>query len=136
MLSSVGHDLRTPLSALQAALEALIDGVAPDPDRYLRSMQKDVTALSALVEDLFLLSRIEAGRLELSRTPVDLTELADEAIEALAPAAERHGVRMRLVAAGSVPVIGNAVAVGRVIRNLLDNAVRHSPPSGSSSKWR
>ena len=54
MLSSVGHDLRTPLSALRAAVEALTDGVAPDPERYLRSMRRDVEALGALVDDLFL----------------------------------------------------------------------------------
>ena len=53
--------------ALRAAVEALADGVAPDPERYLRSMQRDVEALSALVDDLFLLARIEAGRLDLQR---------------------------------------------------------------------
>ncbi len=127
MLSSVGHDLRTPLAALRAALEALIDGIAPDPPRYLRSMQRDVEALTALVDDLFLLARIEAGRLELVRTPVDLTELADEALEALAPVAERAGVAVQLVATGSVRVLGNSVAIGRVLRNLIDNAVRHAP---------
>ncbi len=130
MLSSIGHDLRTPLAALQAATEALVDGIAPDPERYLRSMQKDVTALTALVDDLFLLSRIEAGRLELHRSTVDLTELADEAIEALTPVAERHAVRLLLRAGGPVSVMGDATAVGRVLRNLLDNAVRHAP-SGS-----
>ena len=55
MLTSVSHDLRTPLAALQAAVEALADGVAPDPARYLRSMQRDIDALTALVDDLFLL---------------------------------------------------------------------------------
>ena len=89
MLSSVGHDLRTPLAALRAAVEALADGVAPDPARYLRSMQRDVEALTALVDDLFLLARIEAGRLELHPVAVDLTEVADEAVEALAPGRRR-----------------------------------------------
>ena len=88
MLSSIGHDLRTPLSALRAAVEALADGVAPDPQRYLRSMQRDVEALGALIDDLFLLARIESGNLDLDRVPLDLSELVDEAVEALAPAAE------------------------------------------------
>ena len=87
MLTSVGHDLRTPLAALQAAIEALADGVAPDPPRYLRSMAHDVAALSSLVDDLFLLARIEAGRLELRREPIDLTELVDDAVESLRPTA-------------------------------------------------
>jgi signal transduction histidine kinase len=127
LLSSVSHDLRTPLAALQAALEALVDGVAPDPDRYLRSMQRDVEALSALVDDLFLLARLEAGRLDLHPEPVDLAELADEAVEALAPVATARGVLLRLDAGGAVPVRGNPAALGRVIRNLVDNALRHAP---------
>jgi signal transduction histidine kinase len=127
MLSSIGHDLRTPLSALRAAVEALADGVAPDPERYLRSMQRDVEALSALVDDLFLLARIESGRLDLDRVPLDLTELVDEAIEALTPAAAGHGVTIERDTPREVRVTGNPTALGRVVRNLLDNAIQHAP---------
>jgi signal transduction histidine kinase len=127
MLSSVGHDLRTPLSALRAAVEALADGVAPEPERYLRSMQRDLEALSSLVDDVFLLASIESGRLELRREPADLTEIADEAVEALAPVAAARHIALSVEAAGRVPVAGNPAALGRVIRNLLDNAIRHAP---------
>ena len=78
MLSSISHDLRSPLAALRAALEAMIDGVARDPDRYLRAMQADVDALTALVDDFFLLARIEGGRLALDLGTVDLGECCDE----------------------------------------------------------
>jgi two-component system sensor histidine kinase BaeS len=128
MLSNVGHDLRTPLAALRAAVEAVTDGVAPDPDRYLRSMRRDVEALSALVDDFFLLARIEAGRLELLPVSVDLTEVADEAVEALAPVAATSDVSLVLAATDRMHVHGNATAIGRVIRNLIDNAIRHAPP--------
>lgn len=131
MLSSVSHDLRTPLAALRAATEALADGVAPDPDRYLRSMQRDVEALSQLVDDLFLLVRLENGRYDLHVADLDLTEVADEAIEALAPVAAERGVRVALDASGRVHASGSAAALGRVIRNLIDNALRHAP-SGST----
>jgi signal transduction histidine kinase len=127
MLSSVGHDLRTPLAALRVAVEALADGVAPDPDRYYRSMQRDVAALSALVDDLFLLTRLESGRVDLTPDTVDLTEIADEAIEALAPVAAEHRVQVRLAADGRVRAQGDPLALGRVIRNLLDNAICHAP---------
>lgn len=127
MLSSIGHDLRTPLTALQAAVEALADGVAPDPDRYLRSMQRDVEALGALIDDLFLLARIEAGNLDLERVPLDLAELIDEAVEALDPAAAAHDVRIACDTPPRIRVAANATALGRVVRNLLDNAIQHAP---------
>jgi signal transduction histidine kinase len=127
MLASVGHDLRTPLAALRAAIEALQDGIAPDVPRYLRAMAHDVDALSSLVDDLFLLSRIEAGSLDLPRTRIDLREIVDEAAEALGPAAAARRVTIALRCAESVRVDGNARALGRVVRNLLDNAVRHAP---------
>jgi signal transduction histidine kinase len=127
MLTSVGHDLRTPLAALRVAIEALADGVAPDPPRYLRSMAHDVDALSSLVDDLFLLSRIESGRLELPREPFDLTELVDDAIESLRPIAAQRRVDLRLVADTPVRAVVNPAAIGRVVRNLLDNAIDHAP---------
>jgi signal transduction histidine kinase len=127
MLSSVGHDLRTPLAALRVAVEAVADGVAPDPDRYLRSMRRDVEALAALVDDFFLLARLEGGRLDLHPVPVDLTDVADEAVEALAPVASVAGVTLALDASAHVQVRGNPTALGRVVRNLIDNAIRHAP---------
>jgi two-component system sensor histidine kinase BaeS len=130
LLTAVGHDLRTPLGSMQAAIEALQDGVAPDPAGYLRGLSHDLEHLRHLVDDLFLLSRIEAGRLELTTTTVDLAELADEAKEALAPAAARRLVRLAVEAPGHVGVVGDPAALGRVFRNLLANAVRHSPEQG------
>lgn len=127
MFSAISHDLRTPLSALRAALEAMEDGITPDPQRYLRSMQHDVAALTALVDDLFLLARIESGDLTMVRSHVDLTEVAAEAVEALTPSAAAAGVDLVLVTSGTAPTTGNATALGRVVRNLVDNAIRHSP---------
>ena len=89
MLSSISHDLRTPLAALRAAVEAIRDGVAPDPDSYLVGMERQVRALSSLVDDLQLHSRIVRGTFELNRTRLDLTELADESMETLRPLAEQ-----------------------------------------------
>jgi signal transduction histidine kinase len=126
-LAAIGHDLRTPLAALQAAVEALRDGVAPDPDRYLRSMQHDVAALHALVEDLFLLSKIESGTLEIAPTRVDLTEVADETIEVLRPVAAKRHIGLRLEAAHRTIVSGGPEALSRVLRNLVDNAIRYAP---------
>jgi signal transduction histidine kinase len=126
--AAVGHDLRTPLASLLAAIEALEDGVAPDPARYLHSMERDVAALSALVDDLFLLSRIDSGSISIASEPVDVTELADEAIEVLRPVANRAGVTLRLEADRRTVVPGGTEAVSRALRNLIENAIRHAPP--------
>ena len=127
LLAAIGHDLRTPLSALQAAIEALQDGMASDPDRYLRAMQQDVAALASLVDDLFMLAKLEVGDIEFDLVGVDLAELADEAVEALEPTAHRKDIGLRVAATGRVPALGSPEALGRVIRNLVDNAVRHAP---------
>ena len=127
LFAAIGHDLRTPLASLRVAVEALRDGVAADPDRYLRSMQHDVEALASLIDDLFLLARIEAGAFEVSTTECDVTEVADEAIEVLRPLALARRVQVQLEAPGRAIVVGGPEALGRVIRNVLDNAIRHAP---------
>jgi signal transduction histidine kinase len=126
LLTAVGHDLRSPLGSLQAAVEALQDGVATDTDRYLKSMERDITALHRLVDDVFLLARLEAGAVELNLQQVDVTEVADEAIEVLQPTARRLGVHVELDAPGSITTVTAPEALGRVMRNLIDNAIRHS----------
>ena len=130
-LAAIGHDLRTPLASLRAAVEALEDGIAPDPQRYLESMDRDVAVLSSLVDDLFLLSRLEAASIEIEHVPIDVTEAVDEAIEVMAPVASAANVHVALDADHRVSAIGDPNAIGRVVRNLIDNAVRFAP-AGSS----
>ena len=127
MLSSISHDLRTPLAALRAAVEAIRDGVATDPDMYLTGMERQVRALSSLVDDLQLHSRLVSGTLELDRTELDLTELADEAMETVRPLAENRRVKLLLEASERVTVEADGSQLARVVRNLLDNAIRHAP---------
>jgi two-component system sensor histidine kinase BaeS len=127
MLSSISHDLRTPLAALRASVEAIRDGVAPDPDAYLKGMEHQVQALAHLVDDLQLHTRLSAGTLEMRRTRVDLTELVDEAIETVRPLAQQNAVELDIRAGDRVAVSGDPAQLARVFRNLLDNAIRHSP---------
>lgn len=127
MLSSISHDLRTPLAALRASVEAIRDGVAPDPDAYLSGMERQIRALASLVDDLQLHSRIVSGTIGMTRTHLDLTELADEAMETLRPLAESREVKLLLEARQRVTVEADGSQLARVIRNLLDNAIRHAP---------
>jgi two-component system, OmpR family, sensor histidine kinase BaeS len=131
LLTAVGHDLRTPLATLQAAVESLQDGVAADPDRYLRAMATDVELLRGMVDDLLELTGLEAGEVRIERILLDLAEVADGAVEALAPVAARQHVKIALQANDTVPVLGDARALDRVLRNLLDNALRHAPPDST-----
>jgi two-component system sensor histidine kinase BaeS len=130
-LAAVGHDLRSPLASMRASIEALEDGLASDPQRYLRGIANDTEHLARLVDDLFLLSKVEAGRLELTPEPIDLIELADGAVEAASAFASRHGVSIRTVADRSTEVDADGMAISRVVRNLIDNAVRYSPEGGT-----
>ena len=128
-LAAVGHDLRTPLTSLRGAIEAIEDGMVDDPARYLAAMRADVTLLGSLVDDLFLLSRIESGALDLAVEDADLAELADEAAEvaSLAARGRSQQVEVALETTGSVPVRVAPREIGRVLRNLMDNAARHAP---------
>ncbi|MEO5724132.1 MAG: HAMP domain-containing sensor histidine kinase [Ilumatobacteraceae bacterium] len=128
LLTNLGHDLRSPLAALQAATEALVDGVARDPQRYLRSMLRDFEALGALIDDVALLSQLDANRLDLERIPINLVEVAEAVIDSLEPGATAAGVHLVMVDPGPVHVIASPVALTRIIRNLIDNGIRHAPP--------
>lgn len=127
LLAALGHDLRTPLASLRAAVEALQDGVARDPARYLDAMAADIEVLSRLVDDLFTLARIERGEVRLHTEPVDLAELADTTVAGLEVIAHRRQLTVRLSVAGDTTAAVDPHAIGRVLRNLLDNALRYAP---------
>lgn len=130
LFASVSHDLRTPLASMRAAAEALQDGLFDEPTRFLESLNADVKALSRLVDDLFLLTRLDLGDIDIDSEVMDLTEIADEAIEVFRPIASAQDVSIRLERENRVLAVGGSDATARVVRNLLDNAVRHSPTGG------
>src|SRR5207249_5212278 len=126
------HDLRAPLAGIRAIAEALEDGVVEDPTtvaRYVATMRLEVERLAALVDDLFELSLIQSGALHLDLEPVCLTDLISDALAAAAPVAGAKGVKLEGRLRDSLPVVDVATGgVLRVLRNLLDNAIRHTPP--------
>lgn len=126
--AAVGHDLRTPLASIRAATESIRDGVASDPDRALATIERDITVLTNLIEDVYLLARVDAGAVDAPSTRVDVTELADETLELLRPIADAAGVELVLLATDRFTAYGSATWIGRVLRNLVDNAIRFSPP--------
>ncbi|MEA2009491.1 MAG: HAMP domain-containing sensor histidine kinase, partial [Actinomycetota bacterium] len=91
------------------------------------AMDRDISVLSSLVDDVFLLARLEEGSIEVESGTVDITELADEAIEVLGPIAAGANVHLELDADHRTIATGGSEALSRVLRNLLDNAIRFAP---------
>lgn len=135
LIGAVSHDLRTPLASLQAMAEALSDGVVSDPatvQRYLQTMQGDIRSLSALISDLFELSQLDAGVLRLQREASPIQDLISDTLESLQVQAQRKGLRLNgSVAAELPPVLMDPARVQRVLYNLVQNAIRHTPADGS-----
>ncbi|MGQ0615457.1 MAG: sensor histidine kinase [Acidimicrobiia bacterium] len=135
LVAWVSHDLRTPLSGIRAMVEALDDGVVSDDatvHRYYRSMQAEVDRLAHLVNDLFELSRIQADALQLTIERVSLGDVVSDALASATAVAEAKGVRLDGRLHQPVPVVELSTAeMSRVVCNLLDNAIRHTPPGGS-----
>ena len=130
LFTGIGHDLRTPLAAIRAAVESLQDGVAPDPARYLNVVVGELDNVQALLNQLVEFARIESGQRITTSETVSIAEIAHEAVEALTPLAARRSVELRIDAHGPCQASANALDVGRAVRNLLENAIRHSPEGG------
>ena len=137
LLAWIGHDLRTPLASIRALVEALTDGVVTEPtqaQRYLRTIQRDAASLSSLIDELFEMAQIEAGGLHLERQPISLSDLISDTLESFAVKAEELGIGLSGSADPRVdPVRVDAGLVGRVLTNLIGNAVRHTPSGGAVS---
>ncbi|MBQ1100782.1 HAMP domain-containing histidine kinase [Streptomyces sp. b94] len=131
LVAWISHDLRTPLAGLRAMSEALEDGVAADPDRYLRQIRTEVERLNGMVGDLFELSRIHAGTLPLAPARISLYDLVGDALAGADPLAREHGVRLVGDAVAAVPVEVDGKEMSRVLGNLLVNAIRRTPADGT-----
>jgi signal transduction histidine kinase len=137
LVAWISHDLRTPLAGIRAVSEALEDGVVSDSAtvrRYHQTIRAEVERLSGMVDDLFRLSRIHAGLMNLRVEAVRLSDLVSDALSIAAPVAHARNV----VLTGDVTTDGLHVQVAtteflRVMRNLLDNALRHTPEGGRVS---
>lgn len=134
LVAWVSHDLRTPLAGIRAMAEALDDGVVSDPEgirRYHATMTRDADRLARLVDDLFELSRIEADALALERGRVPIGEVVATAVSSASAIAEAKSVSVITTIDHDGDVRGSAPELVRVVGNLLDNAIRHTPAGGT-----
>ncbi len=133
LVAWVSHDLRTPLAGLRAMAEALEDQVVIDPrevSQYHAQIRREVDRLTAMIDDLFELSRIHAGALRLSRRMVGLEDLVADVVTSAEPVARAKGIRLSGAAIRGMPVFVDTAEMGRALRNLVTNAIRHTPPHG------
>jgi signal transduction histidine kinase len=133
LVAWVSHDLRTPLAGLRAMAEALEDRVVVDfqtVSQYHGQIRREADRLTAMIDDLFELSKIHAGALRLARRLVGLDDLVAEALASTEPLARAKGVRLRGASVRGLAVLVDADEFGRAVRNLVTNAIRHTPPDG------
>jgi len=135
LIAWVGHDLRTPLASIRAIVEALADGMVEESetvDRYLHTAQREIHSLSLLLDDLFELAQLEAGGLRLELHPNSLSDLVSDTLESFSELAARQEVLLEgSVGPGVDPVSMDVSQIGRVLTNLLSNALRHTPAGGT-----
>lgn len=134
MLAAVSHDLRAPVSSVLLLVEAMQAGVLDDAAmrRALAQLAAHARFLDGLIGDLFDLARIEGGDVRWSVEPVHLLELLGETVEGVQARAQAGDVRVAVTAPGPLaPALANPEQIQRVLYNLLDNAIAHSPAGGS-----
>jgi signal transduction histidine kinase len=134
LIAAVSHDLRTPVTALRLLTDAVDDEIG-DPEtrrEYVRRLGVHVRALGALIDDLFELTRIEAGEVTWTMRQVQIDELVEETVAAMAPAARAGGISVHAeIDPALVPACANPERIQRVLFNLIQNAIRHTPADGS-----
>ncbi len=133
-IANVSHEFKTPLTAIQGFAETLLGGALDDQTnraRFTEIIREHARRLARITDDLLKLSRIEAGRLELESRPVDVARLVSGCIETARFKAEAKGIRVTVELQERLPPVrGDAVQLGEVLQNLLDNALQYTPPGG------
>jgi signal transduction histidine kinase len=134
LIAWVSHDLRTPLSALRAMIDAMAEGVVKDPEtveRYLHQCQTELDRMRDMIDDLFQLAQLDAGHMQMTIETCSLADLISDTLGSATPkAAAKHVKVSGWVDPSLDPVRLAPREIGRVLRNLLDNALRHTPEGG------
>lgn len=128
LVSWISHDLRTPLASMRAMAEALEDGMADDVSGYYRKIISQTDQMAIMVNDLLELSKIQAGTLRLKAEPLDLYDLASDAIADLAPLATRRKIRLDGGGVRECLALADGPSLGRAVRNVVLNAILYSQP--------
>ena len=132
-VANVSHELRTPITAIRGYAETLQSGAINDPiaaPKMVDIIHRQSERLSELVEDLLELSRLESRQIQLAEKPVELLEATQRALEAVRPKAKPRGTAIEVQVPPNLFVLGDQRAIEQIVLNLVDNAVKYSPPNG------
>ncbi len=135
-ISMITHELRSPLNTINGYLDLTLEGIAGELNQQQREFVQRARAgsehLYALIEDLLLISRADAGQLRLNRDLIRLPEIVANAIEELELIAKDNEISISVAIASDFPQIyADAIRMQHVLRNLINNALRFTPPGGS-----
>ena len=134
LIAAVSHDLRTPLATMQVMVESINEGVVTDTEtlqRYHRTLLAEIGYLSRLIDDLFELSQLDFGLVQLQPERASISDLVSDTLEALRPQAEQRRLTLQGEVHGYIPeVVMDSSRMQRVLYNLVQNALRHTPPEG------
>jgi signal transduction histidine kinase len=130
LAANAAHELRTPIGALRALLENVVDGIEPADPAAFEAMLRQVERLGRLIEQLLDLSRLESGAVPLDRAPLRAATLLGHVVEEWRPRAQERGVELESAVESSVVLHGDEQRLHQVFANLVANAIRHSPTGG------
>ena len=134
-VANVSHELRTPLASIKGYSETLLDGSLEDVETgkgFLRIIDRHATRMSRLIDDLLILSKLESHQMTIESAPVDLSDIITSTVKGFEKQALNKGLRLSASAQEGLPaVLGDRDRLEQVVVNLLDNAIKYTPPGGS-----
>ena len=132
LLADISHELRTPLTVVRGGLEGMLDGLRPRDDAHLAALRDETLLIDRLIDDLRTVALAQAGALPLHLAEVEPADLVDDAVAAMTGSAETARVQLRGRHAGKLPtLVADADRLAEVLRNLIVNALRHTPAGGT-----
>lgn len=135
LIAWISHDLRTPLTAIQASLEAINDGIVTEPDNvrgYIGQSLSEVDNLRVLIDDLFAIAQMDAGHMSLHFMKASLSDLISDTVSGMMPRAQHTNIQITGEIAPDIdPIYMAPDKIQRVLYNLIDNAIRHTPSDGT-----
>jgi signal transduction histidine kinase len=136
-IATISHELRTPLTSIHGYLDLLVEGeageITDEQRRFLSIAERNTERLQRLVDDLLLVSELDAGKLRLELGDLDLRTLAHESLESARPQAEAGGITLEFPVESPVPVNGDRMRLGQLLDNVISNAVKFTPQGGTVS---